>query len=150
MSARRVVKARVMPAQIKRADELRRWWAYHSPDGPYPTRNLILTSALTKGLRRIDLLIHAEHDPAVSLPPAGLVHAYPRVRFDSRLMDFADRLRGPLYDLRCRSFNNEDGEHAPYPSRANIILMALQVGLDILTDLYAHPALPSSSPLRAS
>ena len=149
MPARRQVKARVMPAQADRADELRRWWAYHSPDGPYPTRNLILTSALTKGLRRLDRAIAAGADLDVSLPPSSVVRDYPRVRFDETLMDFADRLRGPLYDIRCSQIVDEDTARPVYPSRASIILLSLQIGLDVLTTLYAIPS-PSPSSLRAS
>lgn len=147
MTSRSRVNARVLPSQMERADTLRQWWAYHTPSGPYPSRNLILTSALTKGLRRLDLCISSGTMHSVVLPETGPVRTYPRVRFDVGLTDFADRLRGPLYELLCSK--TPPGIRRPaYPSRASILFLSVEIGLDALTALYARPAEPTS--LQAS
>ena len=133
---RQLVKARVMPAHIERADSLRHCWSYHAPDGPYPTRNLVLASALTKGLRGFDLQVVCGVIPDVALPSSCLTRHYPRVRFDRSLLAFADRLRGPLYELRCQSVELASIPSVTYPSRAYVLYRSLQVGLDEVARLY--------------
>tara|TARA_R100001510_G_C7652414_1_gene210235 strand:- start:2120 stop:2554 length:435 start_codon:yes stop_codon:yes gene_type:complete len=143
--ARALVKARVLPAHMERADSLRESWSYHVPDGPFPTRNLVLASALTKGLRRLDRSLTEGFEPVVLLPVSGPARDHPRVRFDRNLLAFADRLRGPLYHLRC--IQAPEDEQPAYPSRAHILSVSLQIGLDEVARLYAEPA---SLPLHAS
>lgn len=148
-------KTRVHPALLARADDLRADYHYHQPDSPHPTRHLLVEMSLRKGLRRLDALLASEQCPPEVPPTETLTAAWPRVRVDGRLLDFADRLRGRCYEVRkAAAIEQEPPQpwHAPtppaaYPSRTGLVNVAFLLGLDEVARLYAQPA---RLPLHAS
>lgn len=133
-------KIRVQPDHLTRADLLRGHVLYHLPDGPPPTRHLLITMALRKGLRSLDALIQQGALPAAQSGSPLHCSTWPRLRIEGTLLGFADRLRGPYYEL----LQDDDGSLSSYPSRAFILTTAIALGLDEIERLYSPPTAPGS------
>lgn len=146
-------KTRMHPDLLQVADELRADYHYHQPDSPHPTRHLLVEMSLRKGLRSLDAHLRRGQPPPIPPESDVLTSDWPRVRVDSGLLEFADRLRGRHYELLCAIADadlppDELAIGVPYPSRTGLVNIAFLLGLGEVSRLYARPATPSS--LRAS
>lgn len=126
-------KCRFHPQHCAVADRLRDAYYYHVPDGPMPTRQVIIDLSLRRGLRSLHMSVAQRTVPEAHLPYVPVAE-YDRVRVDDVLLDFADRLRGSIFDL----LRVQDGE-ATYPSRTYVITTALDLGLREMRMIYRHP-----------
>lgn len=131
-------KTRLHPAHLQMADELREPYHYHQPDGPLPSRQLIVEISLRKGLRALEymLLQHRLHEPTLPAVPSK---DWPRVRIDTRLLTFADQMRGPYYELQ----RSDEDHTGAYPSRCMILNAALDLGLSQTAQTYTLPKIAS-------